>query len=183
LHLRAAGIAGGLRELGVGPGDRVAVVLRNDIAFLEISVAAGLVGASPVPVNWHWKGEELEYLLTDSASKVVFAHSDLVPGVEAVLPPGLVIIEVAVSDDLATAYGLADGSPLTGRHPELDSWLRDQQPVLTPPGPTPHSVIYTSGTTGRPKGIIRAVEPWCRRRCTTRRRTSTRSRRSCSGWI
>jgi long-chain acyl-CoA synthetase len=149
-------VAGGLKALGVGAGDRVALVLRNDIAFLEVSVGVGLVGAAPVPVNWHWKGDELEYLLTDSASSVVFAHSDLVPGVEAVLPPGASIIEVEIPEDLAAAYGMtaAAGSP-TGRHPSFDSWLSEQQPVLEPAGSQPHSVIYTSGTTGRPKGIIR----------------------------
>jgi long-chain acyl-CoA synthetase len=156
LHLRAVGLAGGLKSLGVGQGDRVAVVLRNDIAFLEVSIAVGLLGASPVPVNWHWKGDELAYLLTDSGSKVVFAHTDLVPGVEAVLPPGVVIIEVAVAPDLAASYGLPDSvSQPTGRHAIYETWLLDQEPVLTPPDSPPLSVIYTSGTTGRPKGIIR----------------------------
>jgi long-chain acyl-CoA synthetase len=156
LHLRAACVAGGLKALGVGPGDRVAVVLRNDIAFLEVSVAAGLAGASPVPVNWHWKGEELNYLLIDSGSKVVFAHTDLVPGVEAVLPAGVVIIEVAIAADLAAAYGLpASVCQPTGRHPEYEAWLSEQEAVLEPPDSPPLSVIYTSGTTGKPKGIIR----------------------------
>ena len=63
---RAALIAGGLAALGVGQGDHVALVLRNCVEFIELAIGTGLAGASPVPVNWHWRGEELGYLLADS---------------------------------------------------------------------------------------------------------------------
>jgi long-chain acyl-CoA synthetase len=157
LNLRAAQLAAGLQDLGVAPGDRVAVVLRNDLAFLEASAAAAMAGASPVPVNWHWKDHELAHLLSDSGSKVVFAHTDFVPGIEAVLPDGVTIIEVPLAPDLLAAYRLPDtaGVP-TGRHREYESWLAGHPPLLEAPQSTAMSVIYTSGTTGRPKGIIRA---------------------------
>jgi long-chain acyl-CoA synthetase len=156
MNLRAAQVAAGLKDLGVEPGDRIAIVLRNDFAFLETSGAAAIAGAAPVPVNWHWKDHELAHLLRDSGSKVVFAHTDFVPGVEAVLPEGVTIIEVGIAPDLLDAYGLAAaaGTP-TGRHPEYEDWLASYQPLLEAPTTAAMSVIYTSGTTGRPKGIIR----------------------------
>jgi long-chain acyl-CoA synthetase len=155
-HARAAHIAGGLARLGVTAGDRVAIFLRNDIAFLEASAAAGLLGASPVPVNWHWKDDELNYLLVDSSSKVVFTHSDLVPIVEAALPEGVTVIEVALSDELAELYNIAPGSAsATGRHVEYESFIDASEPVTAAVGQAPLGVIYTSGTTGRPKGILR----------------------------
>jgi long-chain acyl-CoA synthetase len=140
--------------LGLGHGDRYAIVLRNSIAFIEASLAGAAIGATPVPVNWHWTGDDLEYLLTDSASKVVLTHSDLLPAVEAVLPAAVAVIEVAVPEALADAYGF--GVPeLTGRHPDMDALIQASEPVTPASTDPPLSVIYTSGTTGHPKGILR----------------------------
>ncbi|MEY4784105.1 MAG: hypothetical protein RIR41_2040, partial [Pseudomonadota bacterium] len=50
LDLRAARAASGLASLGVVRGDIIALFLRNDIAFFEASIAAGLIGAYPTPV-------------------------------------------------------------------------------------------------------------------------------------
>jgi long-chain acyl-CoA synthetase len=159
LRARAARIAGGLATLGVGAGDRVAVVLRNELEFVEVTVGAGLLGAVPVPVNWHWREEEVGYLLADSGSRVAFVHSDLVPVLEAARPDGVPLIEVAPTPALATAFGLAgDALRPTGRHAELDSWLAAQPAWEGPPVLAPMGMIYTSGTTGVPKGIVRAQQ-------------------------
>lgn len=155
LHQRAARIATGLSALGVGPGDRVALVLRNDVAYVEITMGVGLLGAVPVPVNWHWRHDELAYLITDSGSRVVFAHDDLVPGVEAVLPAGATLIRVPVTAELVAAYGLESARGGSGSHPELEGWLAAQAPWSSPRFGAPMALIYTSGTTGRPKGILR----------------------------
>jgi long-chain acyl-CoA synthetase len=153
---RAARVAGGLADLGVGPGDRVAVVLRNEIEFVEVTVATGLLGAVPVPVNWHWKAEEIGYLLADSGARVVVAHTDLLPVVEAACPPGVPVVEVLPGPALAAAFGLAgEATRPSGRHPELETWLAAQQPWSAPPALAPMGMIYTSGTTGQPKGIVR----------------------------
>jgi long-chain acyl-CoA synthetase len=154
LRSRAARVATGLAELDVGVADRVAVVLRNEPAFLEISLGVGLLGAVPVPVNWHWRGPELSHLLCDSASRAVFVHADLLEGVEAVLPPGVRVIEVPVAEEVAGAYGVA--REVSGRHPEYEAWLAGVEPWAEEPSEAPMSVIYTSGTTGLPKGVVRA---------------------------
>ena len=113
---RAARLATGLRALGVGPGDRFALVLRNEIEFLEATMAAAPLGAVPVPVNWHWTGADLEHLLHDSGAKVVLVHTDLLPAVEKYAPEGTALVEVATTAALDAAYSL--GSPeLSGRHP------------------------------------------------------------------
>ncbi len=80
-------MASALVAAGIGHGERLAIVLRNDSDLPLLSVAAGLIGAVPVPVNWHWRGEELRHLLTDSGSRIVFAHSWFVEEVQRVLPP------------------------------------------------------------------------------------------------
>ena len=76
---RAARFGGALRSLGLQHGERYAIVMRNEIGFLEANLAAAPIGAVPVPVNWHWNGLDLRHLLTDSESRIVVAHSD--PGV------------------------------------------------------------------------------------------------------
>jgi long-chain acyl-CoA synthetase len=100
---RVRGFATGLAGLGVASGDRVATVLRNDPAFLEITMAAGLPGTLTVPVNWHWHGAELGHVLT--GSRVVF--EDLAGGVREALPPGVPLVEVPVPPELYEAFGLA----------------------------------------------------------------------------
>src|SRR4029079_16767872 len=60
---RAARIAGGLRRLGVRQGDSVCILMRNDIAFIEAAYGAMRLGAYGVPVNWHFKPEEINYIL------------------------------------------------------------------------------------------------------------------------
>src|SRR5688572_1802975 len=67
---RAARIAAGLHELGVSAGDNVALVMTNSVEFLEISAGIAAAGANPVPVNWHWKSDEIGYLLSNSGSAV-----------------------------------------------------------------------------------------------------------------
>jgi long-chain acyl-CoA synthetase len=142
--------------LGAKEGDRVAVLMRNDIEFVEITIGIGMGGAVPVPINWHWKGNELGYLLADCRATVVFAHSDLLGVLEDVCPPDMVIIEVEPSEALRAAYP-SEASQRSGRYPIYESWL-PAKPTggVTTSSPPPMSVIYTSGTTGRPKGILRA---------------------------
>jgi long-chain acyl-CoA synthetase len=145
IRARAGAVANGLAALGIGTGDRVALYLHNDIAFIEASIGIGMVGAIPVPVNWHWKGAELAYLLDDSGSKAIFAHTDLVP-TAAEVAGGRVLIEVAQGSE-----------PPTGGHLVFEDWLAEQNSWAEPPRQAPMSMVYTSGTTGRPKGIVRAA--------------------------
>jgi long-chain acyl-CoA synthetase len=155
---RAARLASGLRRMGVGPGDRYAIVMRNETGMLEATFAASLIGAVPVPVNWHWTGADLRHLLSDSQSVVALVHSDLVPVVEAQKPEHLRIVEVAVPEEVAEEYALGTVPP-TGRYPTAEELIEDNDPpteqVLAPP----MSVIYTSGTTGLAKGVLRDPIP------------------------
>jgi long-chain acyl-CoA synthetase len=154
LRTESARTAAGLVEAGVRHGDRVALVLRNEPTFLSLSAACGLIGAVPVPVNWHWHGLELGHVVTHSRSRVVFAHSDFVANVEEVLPADVPLVEVPVPGELTARYGAA---PVTGRRPLFADWIGAHEPYAEPLDAAPMSVIYTSGTTGLPKGVIRDV--------------------------
>src|SRR6185503_813934 len=77
LEARAARIAGGLDAAGVREDDVVALLLRNEPAYLEAMLACRQLGAYHCPINWHFKGDEAGYLLRDSGAKVLLTRPDL----------------------------------------------------------------------------------------------------------
>jgi long-chain acyl-CoA synthetase len=146
--------AAGFAALGVRQGDCVALLLRNDFAFLEASLAAVRIGAYAVPINWHFKTEEVGYVLADCSAKVLVAHADLLAAVADAIPAGVKVLVVETPPEIAGAYGSRPGAASHGAA-EWDAWLAAQQPWQGQALPQTASMIYTSGTTGRPKGVRR----------------------------
>jgi len=148
LFARALRATRGLHELGIGAGDRVALLLRNSIEFLEASIATVPLGASAVPINWHWRGEEIAHVLKDSGARALVLHADLWPAIASSLPGDLALIVLP-----------ADGDEVPEDVPAKallwPEWLAGNQPWAEAPETAPMSIIYTSGTTGRPKGVVR----------------------------
>src|SRR5580692_13214999 len=89
---RAARIAGGLHRLGVKPGDSVCILMRNDIAFIEAAYAAMRLGAYGVPINWHFKPDEINYVLKDSGTSVLIGHADMLHQLRGVIPAGIAVL-------------------------------------------------------------------------------------------
>ncbi|HEX3512000.1 MAG TPA: AMP-binding protein [Solirubrobacteraceae bacterium] len=139
-----------LGDLGVGAGDRVAVLLRNSLEFLQASIATVPLGASAVPINWHWRGEEIAHVLRDSRAKVLIAHDDLWPAIVEHVPASVTVI--AVDRDGA---GTAEGPGLPEEALRWEELLARTEPWAQAPEGAPISIIYTSGTTGQPKGVVR----------------------------
>jgi len=151
---RAACFATGMDQSGIGHGDRIAIIMRNEITFLELTMAAGLLGATPVPINWHWAGDDLAHALSNSGVKMAIAHTDLLPAVQARALADVAVIEAAVPAEVSKAYGLGE-PPLTMKLPSVQSWAQKCDPWVKDAPPAPMSVIYSSGTTGQAKGILR----------------------------
>jgi long-chain acyl-CoA synthetase len=139
--------ATGLSALGVGAGDRVALMLHNDLEFLQASFAAVPLGASAVPINWHWRADEVDYVLRDSEAKALIVDADLWPTVAAGVPDGVAVVIVPGA---AGAAGELPAGALS-----WPAWLAASEPHRQAPERAPLSMIYTSGTTGRPKGVVR----------------------------
>ncbi len=126
--------AAALQALGVGEGDVVALMLHNTPLNLELMLATRWLGAAWCPVNWHFKHDEVQYILRDSGARLFIAEPELLQALGDVAPAGLPVFDT-------TAWtARRDGTP----------------PIATPAAAPRGAMLYTSGTTGRPKGIRRA---------------------------
>jgi long-chain acyl-CoA synthetase len=150
---RAARLATALHSAGVREGSRVAVIMRNDTAFLEASLAIGRIGGVPVPLNWHWTGEDLRHALRNSRSRLIIVHTDLLDAAVA-QTPDIPAIEVEESPAVRSAYRLSERRP-TGRWPIFRELIDANEAWTRPPPAAAMAVIYTSGTTGLSKGVLR----------------------------
>ena len=153
---RAARAANGFMQLGVGRSDSIAMFLRNDFAFFEASIAAQRLAAYAVPINWHFKAEEVEYILRDCGAKIFIVHADLWPIVAHIVPAGVHVFVVETPPEIAEAYGVPPEArvvPAEAQH--WNDWVSSLEPVKNLPAPTTDSMIYTSGTTGNPKAVRR----------------------------
>jgi acyl-CoA synthetase (AMP-forming)/AMP-acid ligase II len=152
-HFRlAAHLAHLLRgRFGVKEGDRVAIAMRN---YPEWSIAfwgATAAGAVVVPLNAWWTGEELEYGLADSGTKVLFADGERAGRISPRWSnlPDLGAIVVArpdagpLSDGMLLWNDVLGAVPSTIGLPDVDVTTDDDA-----------TIFYTSGTTGRPKGAL-----------------------------
>jgi long-chain acyl-CoA synthetase len=142
--------------LRIAENDAVALVLRNDFAFFEAAMGAGLVGAYAVPVNWHFKADEAGYIIRDCAAKAVVVHADLLPQIRDGIPAGVSVFVVPTPPEIRDAYGIpAEAGALPPGAAPWDAWVASQPGWTGPPRAIRTNMIYTSGTTGRPKGVRR----------------------------
>lgn len=139
LGARAARLAGYLhRDLGLQLGDRVAVYMTNHAAYLEVLYAAWWAGLVVVPINAKLHVKELEFIVNDSTSRVLFVTEDLVSDAAPLLQamPSLQKVLAPHQADYEAAFQ-GDSIPAAHRQANDLAWL-----------------FYTSGTTGRPKGVM-----------------------------
>ena len=147
-------------DYGVAPGDRVAILSRNNPQWMMAFIAVLSIGAVAVPMNAWWTTEELDYGLRDSGSKVVVADRDRL---QRLLPlqDELELSLIAIDDCSALDLPLRQFADVVAAHagaemPEVDVAADDHA-----------TIMYTSGSTGYPKGalsshrsIISALYSW-----------------------
>lgn len=137
-----------LTALGVVPGDRVAVLAHNCVAYLDIWFACGRLGAILQPLNWRMTPQELGPLIADAQPRVLAYGPEHMDQTQAVRDAGgQTMVGVALD---AHHRAAAD-----------DHGLDDRDRADLPPLPRvdldwddPWALCYTGGTTGPPKGAI-----------------------------
>ena len=140
---RAARLGNWLRSAGVGRGDRVAILSPNGPEFFDLQFGCGKIGGIMLPLNWRLAVPELQYIIGDSAPKVLIHDVSF----------------QAQADELKQRCGIGTLLCTDGDRPDSDyeRALASQDTAIEPETLTHDDyamIMYTSGTTGHPKGSI-----------------------------
>ena len=142
---RAAALAAGLHERGIGRGDVVGLLSYNCPEMLETLFAANYLGAIAMPINWRLAAPEVRYILEHSEARALVCDGTLVElADEAIKGMDAAPLRVCVAPSAPAGWAaLAD--------------LRGDPGGVAPSPAVPddvHRLMYTSGTTGHPKGVM-----------------------------
>jgi len=148
--IRVNRLANALRDMGVGKGDRVALLSPNSHQFLECFYGVTAIGAVLVPLNYRLVADDFIYIINHAEASVFIADAELTELANTIMPK-LTSVQLRVmwsNDGTPVAADwmdyealLARGSSAAPPQPELD-----ENDLAT--------LNYTSGTTARPKGVM-----------------------------
>ncbi len=145
---QARDVAGVLRDQGVGPSDRVAMIIPNVPAFPRVYYAILALGAVAVPIHLLFKHDEIEHVLRDSGAKLaVVAAPMLSEALPAAAAAGIPVVSVMLPDELR------ERAPV----PRLEDLAAGATPIERYAATNANdaaTLLYTSGTTGTPKGAV-----------------------------
>lgn len=146
LRRRVAALAGALSGRGVGFGDRVMILMLNRTEFVESVLAANMIGAIAVPLNFRLTPTEIAVLVEDCVAHLMLTEAALAPVAIGVrnIQPLLSVIVVAGGSSQDSVFGYED----------LLNEAGDVHEPVDIPNDSPALIMYTSGTTGRPKGAV-----------------------------
>jgi len=139
-------VANGLIKLGIQKNDRVCILSKNSVEYVEVFFGALIVGACAVPLPSMASTDALKMMILDSNSKVIFTSKDM----KALIDPFIDGIECIISNG-KIAFDFEDVGWC-----DYTKWMAnssDQKPDVKIEKNDDFNIIYSSGTTGVPKGI------------------------------
>ncbi len=154
LDQRCNRVANGLADLGVGAGDRVALMFSNDYRFIEALFGTMRLGAVPVPLNIRMGNDALRYVVDDSDAVALIVNADMADRGRPLFAHCKKLRHIIVDDGRGQPRAAGDRGARALNYEEM---LRAASPVLAPK-PTVFDDValqpYTSGSTGKPKGVL-----------------------------
>jgi fatty-acyl-CoA synthase len=135
LMLRCDGMAAELERIGVGVGDRVAIVSPNAVKLLIALYATTGTGRIIVPINFRLTADEAQYIVDDCEASLLLVDPELDERLGSVSAPRRIVMDGAADAEL---FASADAEL---EWPQVDEHM-------------PASINYTSGTTAAPKGVV-----------------------------
>jgi long-chain acyl-CoA synthetase len=138
-------ITRGLRRLGLSAGSRVAAVVGNEQAYLELALATGQAGMYFTPINRRSSIEEIAYVVADLGAEIVVADSAVARECTSMLESHDVSVENRFSIGAVEAWS---------DYQNLGAGEADSEPQDRAAGAL---LLYTSGTSGRPKAVHRPL--------------------------
>jgi fatty-acyl-CoA synthase len=151
---RACRVANGLKDLGVGHKDPVAVIAYNRGEWMDIYAGCAKGGQITVPVMFRLAGPEIEYIVNHSECKAFIVEKpfiELINRIKKKLP---------IPQD---AYIYLGEDPVPEGYLGYEDWLDSSspdEPDTVVDAEDTWTIMYTSGTTGRPKGAVRTHESY-----------------------
>lgn len=140
LGAEVARVAGGLAARGIGPGERVALLLGNGAPFVVLVLACARLGAVAVPMSIREQTPGLRHALVNSGARLLVTEADHA----AALPPPGETPALRHRFCIGSAEGTEDWESLPA----------DPVPAVDPGDEAPATILYTSGTSGTPKGAV-----------------------------